>query len=54
MGNGVAKGATDVVILFNPLSAISDLNQISHCNSKGLSVGKIMRIENMISQVKFC
>ena len=31
----------------------SDLSQTSHCNSKGLSVSELMRIENMITQVKF-
>ena len=31
----------------------SDLSQTSHCNIKGLSVSKVMRIENMITQVKF-
>ena len=31
----------------------SDLSQTSHCNIKGLSVREVMRIENMITQVKF-
>ena len=31
----------------------SDLSQTSHCNIKGLSVSEVMRIENMITQVKF-
>ena len=35
------------------LSPNSDLSQISHCSIKGLSVREIMRIENMITQVKF-
>ena len=35
------------------LSPNSGLNQISHCYIKGLSVRKVMRIENMITQVKF-
>ena len=39
--------------LINPLSPNSDLSQTSHCNIKGLSVREIMRIENMITQVKF-
>ena len=37
----------------NPLRPNSDLSQISHCNSKGLYVREVMRIENMITQVKF-
>ena len=44
----------DIVILFNPLRLKSDLNNIYHCNIKGLSVREIMRIENMISKVKLC
>ena len=31
----------------------SDLSQTSHCNIKCLSVSEVMRIENMITQVKF-
>ena len=37
----------------NPLRPNSDLSQTSHCNIKGLSVSVVMRIENMITQVKF-
>ena len=37
----------------NPLRPNSDLSKTSHCNIKGLSVGEVMRIENMITQVKF-
>ena len=37
----------------NPLRPNSDLSETSHCNIKGLSVSDIMRIENMITQVKF-
>ena len=37
----------------NPLRTSSDLSQTSHCNIKGLSVSEVMRIENMITQVKF-
>ena len=37
----------------NPLSPNSDLCQTSHCNINGLSVSEVMRIENMITQVKF-
>ena len=42
-----------VAMVFNPLRPNSDLSQTSHCNIKGLSVSEVMRIENMISQVKF-
>ena len=38
---------------FNPLRPNSDPSQTSHCNVKGLSVSEVMRIENMITQVKF-
>ena len=37
----------------DPLRPNSDLSQTSHCNIKGLSVREVMRIENMITQVKF-
>ena len=37
---------------FKPLRPNSDLSRTSHCNSKGLSVSEVMRIENMITQVK--
>ena len=37
---------------FNPLRPNSDLIQTSHCNIKGLPVREVMRIENMITQVK--
>ena len=37
----------------NPLTPNSDLSQTSHCSIKGLSVREVMRIENMITQVKF-
>ena len=36
-----------------PLRPNSDLSQTSHSNIKGLSVSKVMRIENMITQVQF-
>ena len=36
-----------------PLRPKSDLIETSHCNIKGLSVSKVMRIENMITEVKF-
>ena len=48
-GNGAAKGASHIVILFNPLRSKSDLNEIYR-----LSVREIMTIENMISQVNLC
>ena len=37
----------------NPLRPNNDLSQNSHCNIKGLSVSEVMKIENMITQVKF-
>ena len=37
----------------NPLRPNSDPSQTSHCNIKGLSVSEVMRIENMITQVRF-
>ena len=40
-------------LVFNPLRTNSDLSQTSHCNIKCLSVSELMRIENMITQVKF-
>ena len=39
--------------IFDSLSPESDLSQISYCSIKGLSVMEVMRIENMITQVKF-
>ena len=39
--------------IINPLRPNSDPSQTSHCNLKGLSVSEVMRIENMITQVKF-
>ena len=42
-----------VRLYFNPLRPNSDLSQTSHCNIKGLSVREVMRIENMITHVKF-
>ena len=37
----------------NPLRPNNDLIQTSPCNIKGLSVREVMRIENMITQMKF-
>ena len=39
--------------LFNPLRPNNDLSQTSHYIIKGLSFSEVMRIENMITQVKF-
>ena len=39
--------------IFNPLRPNNDVSQTSHCNIKGVSVSEVMRIENMITQVKF-
>ena len=36
----------------NPLRPNNDLSQTSPCNIKGLSVSEVMRIDNMITQVK--
>ena len=47
----VIKAHTRSVI--NPLGPNNDLSQTSHCNIKGVSVSEVMRIENMITQVKF-
>ena len=37
----------------NPLSRNSDLSSISHSSIKVLLVREVVRIENMINQVKF-
>ena len=37
----------------NPLRPNNDLSQSSHCDIKGLSVSEVLRIENMITQMKF-
>ena len=37
----------------NPLRPNNDVSQTSHCNIKGVSVSQVMRIENMITRVKF-
>ena len=39
--------------LFNPLRPNNDESQTSHCNIKGVSVSEVMRIKNMMTQVKF-
>ena len=38
---------------FNPLRPKNDLSQTSPCNIQGLSVSEVLRIENMITQMKF-
>ena len=38
----------------NPLSPNSDLSQMSQCSIGGLVVREVMRIEDMITHVKFC
>ena len=38
---------------FNPLRPNNDLSQTSRYNIKALPVSEVMRIENMITQVKF-
>ena len=40
------------VCQINPLRPNSDLSQTSHCNIMSLSLSEVMRIENMITQVK--
>ena len=42
----------EILFSFNPLRPNSDLSQTSHFNIKGLSISEVMRIENMITQVK--
>ena len=49
----VLEGRVSSSQLINPLRLNSDLSQTSHCSIKGLSVREVMRIENMITQVKF-
>ena len=39
--------------VLNPLRPNNDPSQTSHCNIKGVSVSEVMRIKNMITQVKF-
>ena len=39
-------------MLFNLLSPNSDPSQSSYCSINGLLVREVMRIENMVSQVK--
>ena len=49
----VHRAAIQGLMLIYALRPNSDLSQTSHCNIKGLSVCNIMRIEHMITQVKF-
>ena len=57
MGNGRVVASNDKARMMkgyvNPLRANSDLSQTSHYNIKSLSVSEVMRIENMITSVKF-
>ena len=46
-------GTTDIKIINNPLRPNNDLSQTSPCNIKGLSVREVLRIENVITQMKF-
>ena len=46
-------GNIAIKLFVNPLRPNNDLTQTSHYNIKGLSVSEVMRIENMITQVKF-
>ena len=48
----LVKGLRGAQLMVNPLRPNSDLSQTSHCNIKGLLVWEVMRIENMITQVK--
>ena len=41
------------LLVVNPLRPNNDESQTSHCNNKGVSVSEVVRIENMITQVKF-
>ena len=47
------SGCRTIAFCINFLRPNSDPSQTSHCNIKGLSVSEVMRIENMITQVKF-
>ena len=42
-----------MILEINPLRPNSGLSQNPHFNIKSLSVREVMRIENMITQVKF-
>ena len=44
------KGSNDSI---NSLRPNNDPSQTSHCNIKSLSVSEVMRIDNMITQVRF-
>ena len=47
------KNAICIGNRINPLRPNNDLSRTSHCNIKSVSVSEVMRIENMITQVKF-
>ena len=51
--NSLTEKNFDPEYRFNPLRPNSDPSQTSHCNIKGLSGCEVMRIENMITQVRF-
>ena len=42
----------NLFMVVNPLRPYSDVSQTSHCDINGLSVSEVMRIENMITQMK--
>ena len=52
-GNLDKKGVFVAWSVINPLRPNNDESQTSHCNIKGVSVSEVMRIKNMITQVKF-
>ena len=54
VGSGCEKISRELSLSDDdPLRPNNDESQTSHCNIKGVSVGEVMRIENMITQVKF-
>ena len=42
-----------LLISVNPLRPHLVVSQTSHCNTKGVSVSEVMRIDNMITKVQF-
>ena len=53
VGCGLISQSQTIEGYVNPLRPNNDVSQTSHCNIKGVSVSEVMRIENMITQVKF-
>ena len=51
--SSIGDGRAIFYPVVNVLRPNSDLSQTSHCNIKGLSDSEVMRIENMITQVRF-